>query len=165
MTQIADATAFYQPGVSEIVLIPSIADPGLVATDEEIAGGLRLLNEVYDVDGFSQSTAWIERRRAGSRTRTQIAGASSFAGSSITFTMDKAGNDAAAEFEESQTGYLYFADRGLVAALPAEVFQVEVGAVVTLRNYDSDYPRIRVDFGINRREKVVIPTLTLTDAA
>jgi len=160
MTKIADATAFYQPGVSEIVFIDAIADPDLKATAEEIEGGLRLLNEVYDVSGFSQSTSWIPRRRASSRIRTQIAGATEFAGSSIIFTMDKAGNDAAAEFEEEQTGYLYFADRGLVTALPAEVFQVEVGAVVTLRNYDSDYPRIQVDFGINRREKVVIPALT-----
>jgi hypothetical protein len=39
------------------------------------------------------------------------------------------------------------------------VFQVVVGAVVTLRNYDNDYPRIRVDFGINRRETIAIPAL------
>jgi len=159
MNQIATATAFYQPGVSEIVFIDKVAAADLNATGAEIAAGLRLLNEVYDVDGWSQSTSWIERRRAGSRTRTQLAGASSFAGSSITFTMDKAGNDAAAEFEENQVGFAYFADRGLVEGLPAEIFQVEVGAVVPLRNYDNDYPRIRVDFGINRREKVVIPAL------
>src|SRR4051812_30873670 len=127
MPEIADATAFFQPGVSEIVRIDAITDTaGLVATAAEINGGLRLLNEVYDVAGFSQSTNWIERRRAGSRTRTQLAGASTFEGSSITFTMDRAGVDAAAEFSENEQMYLYFADRGMVAGLPAEVFQVEV---------------------------------------
>src|SRR4051794_16596573 len=113
MPEIADATAFFQPGVSEIVFIDTIADgTTLLPTQAEITGGLRLLNEVYDVAGFSQTTSWIERRRAGSRTRTQIAGASAFEGSSITFTMDKAGADAAAEFEEGQVGFLLFADRG-----------------------------------------------------
>jgi len=160
MPQIADAIAFFQPSVSEIVSMDAItAQSTLLPTSAEIAAGLRLLNEVYDVSGFAQTTAWIERRRAGSRTRTQIAGASSFDGSSIIFTADKAGNDAAAEFEEGQETNLLFADRGLVAGLPGEVFQVEVGAVVMLRNYDNDYPRIRVDFGINRREKITIPTL------
>lgn len=160
MPEIADATAFFQPGVSEIVFLDTIADAaGLVPTQAEITAGLKLLNEVYDVAGFSQTTSWIERRRAGSRTRTQIAGASAFEGSSITFTMDKAGADAAAEFAESQVGYLLFADRGLETGRPAEVFQVEVGAVVTLRNYDNDYPRIRVDFGLNRRELIVLPTI------
>lgn len=160
MPELADATAFFQPGVSEVVFIDAIADTaGLVPTGAEITGGLKLLNEVYDVAGFSQTTSWIERRKAGSRTRTQIAGASTFEGSSITFTMDQAGADAAAEFDVDQSGFLLFADRGLIASRKAEVFQVVVGAVVTLRNYDNDYPRIRVDFGINRREVVTLPSL------
>lgn len=161
MSELATAKAFFQPGVSEIVFIDTIASATLDATAAEINGGLKLLNEVYDVAGWSQSTSWIERRRAKSRIRTQLAGASTFEGSSITFTADQAGNDAAAEFEEGQTGFVYFADRGLVATLPAEVFQVEIGAVVNLRNYDNDYMKIRVDFGINRREKVVIPSLAV----
>lgn len=161
MPEIATARAFYQPGFSEIVSIETITDQtGLVPTAAEITAGLLLLNEVYDVSGFSGSTSWIERRRAGSRTRTQLAGAFSFDGSSITFTMDKEGADAAAEFEVGQETNLLFADRGLRTGLPGEVFQVEVGAVVPLRNYDNDYPRIRVDFGINRSETIVIPTLT-----
>lgn len=158
MPEIANAQAFYQPGVAEIVRIDEIADTvGLVATPEEIAGGLKLLNEVYDLAGWSQTTNFIERRRAKSRVRTQLAGASTFEGSSITFTADRAGNDAAAEFTEGETFYLYFADRGLIAARPAEVFEVEVGAVVNLRNFDNDYMKIRIDFGLNRRERVVIP--------
>lgn len=148
MPTLASATAFFQPGVSEIVWINSVATPG-APTAAEINAGTKLLNEVYDVAGFSQSTSWIERRRAGSRTRTQLAGASTFEGSSITFTMDKAGADAAVEFTVSETGTLLFADRGLVVGKSAELFQCEVGAVVTLRNFDNDYPRIRVDFGIN----------------
>lgn len=159
MPKLANAEAFFQPGVSAIVFLDDIADADLDATGAELTAGLSLLNEIFDVSGWSQSTSWIERRRASSRTRTQLAGASTFEGSSITFTADKAGVDAAAEFSEGQVGYIYFADRGLVAGRPAEVFQVEVGAVVTLRNYDNDYMKIRVDFGINRRERVVIPTL------
>jgi hypothetical protein len=148
MTTLATAEAFFQPGLSEIVFIDTIAAPGMAATATEINGGLKLLNEVFDVSGWAGSTSWIERRRAGSRKRTQLAGATSYEGSSITFTADKEGNDAAAEFEVGQTGFVYFADRGLIAARPAEVYQVEVGAVVTLRNYDNDYMKIRVDFVI-----------------
>lgn len=148
MPTLATATAFFQPGVSEIVWINSVASPG-APTAAEINAGTKLLNEVYDVAGFAQTTNWIERRRAGTRTRTQLAGASTFEGSSITFTMDRAGADAAAEFTVAETGTLLFADRGLVVGKAADLFVCEVGAVVILRNYDSDYPRIRVDFGIN----------------
>lgn len=158
MPEIATANAFYQPGVAEIVRINTIADSvALQPVLAEITGGLKLLNEVYDLAGWAQSTNFIERRRAKSRVRTQLAGASTFNGSSITFTGDKAGNDAAQEFQEGQTFFLLFADRGLISARPAEVFQVEVGAVVNLRNFDNDYFKIRVDFGLNRREKVTLP--------
>lgn len=161
MPEIADATAFFQPTVSEIVFMDSVASTTLVPTSAEITAGLKLMNELYDVAGFTGSTNWIPRRKGGSRIDTQLAGKFTFEGSSITFTMDKDGADAAAEFEEEQTGFLLMAYRGLIATRPAEVFQVEVGAVVNLPSFDgSDYPRIRVDFGINRRERIVIPTLS-----
>lgn len=155
MPEITSADAFFQPGLSEIVRINAVADAvGLVPTAAEITGGLKLLNEVFDVNGFTRSTSWIERRRAKSRIRTQLAGASTFEGSSITFTGDKAGADAAAEFAEGSSYFLLFADRGLVSGRKAEIFQAEVGAVVNLRNYDNDYFKIRVDFGLNRREPI-----------
>lgn len=158
MPELATADAFYQPGVSEIVRINAIADTaGLVPTAAEITGGLKLLNEVFDLAGWSQSTSWIERRRAKSPVRTQLAGATTFEGSSITFTADRLGNDAAAEFAEGQAFFMLFGDRGLVSGRPGEIFQVRVGAVVNLRSYDNDYMKIRVDFGINRREKVTLP--------
>lgn len=160
MPDIADATAFFQPGVSEIVFMDAVAATNLVPSASEINAGLNLMNELYDVAGFSQTTNWIERRKGGTRTRTQLAGATSFEGSSIIFTADQAGNDAAAEFTRDQTGYLLFADRGLVAALPGQVFQVNVGAVVPLRNYDSDYMRIRIDFGIQDYADITIPVLS-----
>ncbi|RBY82680.1 hypothetical protein [Blastococcus sp. TF02A-26] len=158
MPEIANAQAFYQPGVAEIVRINTITDStGLQPTAAEINGGLKLLNEVFDLAGWSSNTNFIERRRAKSRTRTQVAGAITLEGSSITFTADKLGNDAAAEFAVGQTFYLAFADRGLVSGRPGEVFQVEVGAVVNLRNFDNDYFKIRVDFGIQRVEKITLP--------
>lgn len=160
MPDIADALAFFQPGVSQIVFMDAVAAATMVPTGTEISGGLNLMSELYDAPGWSKSTSWIERRKGNRRERTQMAGATTFAQSSIIFTMDKAGADAAAEFEEGQTGFILKADRGLVAALPGEMFQVEVGAVTPITFYDgSDYPRIQVDFGINRYEKITIPTL------
>jgi hypothetical protein len=157
MPTIATATAFFQPGVSEIVWINSVATPAL-PTAAEINAGTKLLNEVYDVAGFAQTTAWIERRRAGSRTRTQLAGASTFEGSSITFTMDKAGGRRHREFTVGQTGFAAVRRPGPGRRQDRRTCtSCEVGAVVPLRNYDNDYPRIRVDYGLNAYNGVTIP--------
>jgi hypothetical protein len=165
MTQIADANAFFMPTVSEIVWITSLADTvGLQPTAAEVDGGLRLMNELYDVAGFTGSTNWIERRKGNSRVRTQLAGAYTYNGSSITFTADRAGVDAAAEFKVDPdsstplTGYLFCAWRGLVAARPAKSFKAEVAPTEDVFNFDTDYMRITIPFGIQKAKDVVVPT-------
>lgn len=168
MPDIADANAFFQPTVSEIVFIDSVAASAttMVPTASEITGGLRLMNELYDVAGFSGETTWITRRKGGTRVRTQMAGVYTYAGSSITFTMDREGNDAAAEFSvdpddsEPLEGFLLCAWRGLVTARPAEIFKVEVAPEQNVLSMDgSDYPRITIPFGIQKSKKIVLPTL------
>ncbi|TKJ24365.1 hypothetical protein [Blastococcus sp. CCUG 61487] len=168
MPEIADATAFFQPTVSEIVWMEDIADKvNLVPTAAEIASGLRLMNELYDVTGFTGEQSWITRRNGGSRVDGQLAGKYTLAASSITFTMDKEGTDAAAEFavdpegDEALEGYLLYAIRGLVTARPAKTFHCEVAPAIDVPSWDgSDYPRITIPFGIHKVKDIVIPTLT-----
>jgi hypothetical protein len=165
MPKLADANAFFMPTVSEIVWILSIADTtGLQPTAAEVDGGLRLMNELYDVAGFTGSTNWIVRRKGGSRVRPKIAGAYVLADSSITFTADRAGVDAAAEFQvdpESATpltGYLFCAWRGLVDGRPAKTFKVEVAPTEDNVDFDNDYMRNTIPFGIQKVKDVVVPT-------
>ena len=168
MPNLADANAFFQPTVSQIVFMESIAAAAttMVPTDAEIDAGLNLMNELYDVAGFTGETTWIQRRKGGSRVRTQMAGVYTYAGSSITFTMDRAGNDAALEFavdpegDEPLEGFLLCAWRGLVTGRPAKMFKVEVAPAQEVLSMDgSDYPRITIPFGIQKAKDIVIPTL------
>lgn len=168
MPNIADASAFFQPTVSQIVYIKNLAAAAttMVPTAAEINGGLKLMNELYDVSGFTGETTWIQRRKGGTRTRTQMAGVYTFAGSSITFTMDRQGNDAAAEFAvdpeaaEPVEGFLFCAWRGLVTGRPAETFKVEVAPEQNVHSMDgSDYPRVTIPFGIQKAKKVLVPAL------
>lgn len=169
MPDIADANAFFQPTVSQLVFMEQVAASAttMVPTAAEINSGLKLMNELYDVAGFTGSTNWIERRKGGTRVRTQLAGTYAYAASSITFTMDRLGNDAAAEFavdieaDEPTEGFLLCAWRGLVTGRPAKMFKVEVSPVEEVLSMDgSDYPRITVPFGIQKAKDIVIPTLT-----
>lgn len=168
MTQLADATAFFQPTVSEIVWFETLTDTvTMVPTDVEITAGLHLMNELYDVAGFTGDQSWINRRNGGSRVDTQLAGKYTYGASSITFTMDKEGTDAAAEFavdpedDVSLEGYLLVAIRGLATARPAKMFKVEVAPTIEVPSWDgSDYPRLTVPFGIQRAKDIVLPTLT-----
>lgn len=168
MPDIADATAFFQPTVSEIVWLETITDTvTLVPTPTEITAGLHLMNELYDVAGFTGEQSWIPRRNGGSRVDTQLAGKYTYGASSITFTMDREGTDAAAEFavdpedDESLEGYLLIAMRGLVTARPAKMAKVEVAPAIEVPSWDgSDYPRITIPFGIQRIKDIVLPTIT-----
>jgi hypothetical protein len=162
MTKIADANAFYMPTVSEIVWLLNLADTdGLQPTAAEIDGGLRLMNELHDVSGFTGATSWIERRKG--RVRTQLGGSYTYAGSSITFTADREGVDAAAEFKVDPasptplTGYLFCAWRGLVVGRPAKTFKVEVAPTEDNFNFDNDYMRITIPFGIQKAKDVAVP--------
>lgn len=168
MTSIADANAFFQPTVSQIAYLESLATAAttMVPSAAEIASGLNLMNELYDVSGFTGKTTWMERRKGGTRVRTQMAGVYTYGESSITFTMDREGNDAAAEFkvdpeaDEPMEGFLLVAWRGLVTGRPAKMFKVEVAPTEDVVSIDgSDYPRVTVPFGIQKAKDIVIPSL------
>jgi hypothetical protein len=168
MPNLADATAFFQPTVSQIVFLTALASANttMVPTSAEITGGLNLMNELYDVNGFTGETTWIQRRKGGTRVRTQMAGVYSYAGSSITFTMDLAGVDAATSFAIEPdsatplTGFLLCAWRGLTTGRPAKMFKVDVAPSQEVLSMDgSDYPRITVPFGIQKAKSIVLPTL------
>lgn len=169
MPTIADADAFYMPTVTEIVFMLTVAASAttMVPTASEINSGTKLMNELYDVSGFTGETNWIERRKGGTRVRTQLAGAYTYAGSYIDFTADRLGVDAAATFNvepdsaTAMTGFLLCAWRGLVAGRPAKMFRVEVAPPQELPSMDgSDYMRVRVPFGIQKAKSITIPALT-----
>jgi hypothetical protein len=168
MPTLADANAFFMPTVTEIVFMDTVAAAATTMTPStaEITSGLKLMNELYDVSGFTGDTTWITRRGGGSRVDTQLAGKYTYAGSYIDFTADRAGNDAAAEFavdpedDEAFSGFLLCAWRGLVTGRPAKIFKVEVAPTVELPSMDgSDYMRVRIPFGIQKAKDIVLPTL------
>ena len=158
MAAIPKATRYFQPGIVKIYFATTLADPA-APTRSEITGATDLTPEIDDIAGWTTSTAFIETKDASSRVRPQLAGATTFEGSSITFNGSSDGQDARTVFTRGQTGYIVICDSGDATGKKADVYPVEVGAIAKLRSLDNAPFKIRVDFGITGLpdEEVALP--------
>ena len=158
MPTIPSSTRFYQPGIVKIYWLPAVAAADLTPTRLEITGGTDLTPEVDDIAGWSYSTTFIETKDANSRIRTKLAAAVTLDDSSITFNGSQDGEDVRTVLTRGDTGFVMWCDGGDVEGQPAEVFPVEVGAVVLVRSLTDAPFKVRVDFGVtNVPQPVVIP--------
>jgi hypothetical protein len=160
MAQIPVSARFFQPGIVDVVYIPTIAAADYTPTALEISGGTNVTAELDDWAGWSYSTTFIETKDAASRVGPKLAGRISLDDSSLTFNGSQDGDDARSVFTLGDTGFILIADGGLATGLPAEVFPVEVGSVVPVRSLDSAPFKVRIDFGVTNVPKTVtLPTI------
>lgn len=155
MANIPTSTRFFQPGTIAILFAPTIAATDYTPTTGEITGSTNLTGEVDDIGGWSYSTTFIETKDAANLIRPKLAGPVSLDDSSITFNASSNGTDARTVFTRGQVGFIIMADAGLGTGKKAEVFPVQVGAVVKVRSLDSTNFKIRVDFGVTNIPKDV----------
>jgi hypothetical protein len=92
----------------------------------------------------------------------QITGRTTAPQSSLTFYADEVGDDIRAVLPRGTSGYLMFADGGLVSGSAADVVPVKVASVGKQRSVGDDPATLTVMFAITSEpaEDVVIPTLT-----
>lgn len=148
MAALPKSTRFFQPGVIGIRFLPAIAATTLIPTTSEQAAGTDLTIEVDDIAGWTVTTAFVETKDASTVLRPQLAGAVTFAGSSMTFNGSSNGLDVRTVFTRGQTGFIEIGDAGIATGKKADVYPVVVGAIAKLRNLDNTNFKIRVDFGI-----------------
>ena len=156
-TQMALATRYFEPSVTKIDWLPTIASSTLVATRGEINAGTDLSRDVAGIAGFGVSSAQIATPDLGARFVSQIPGRINVDDSSITFYASLDGLDVRAVLQRDLNGYVAIMDGGDVATRFMDVLKVTVSSVGKVRDME-DAPRLTVAFTIrNFAENVVIP--------
>jgi len=160
MATLNKSTRFFQPEVSKVFFLPTIASAVLAATRAEITAGTDVSGEIADLSGWQVRADMIATPDLASRFVSQIAGRTKAEQSSITFYADKTANDVRTVMPRGQVGYIVFMDGGDVATTgKMDVFPVEVTAVGKARSTGEQAFQITVDFAITEApaENVAIP--------
>lgn len=152
-------TRFFQPEVSKVYYLPTIAATNLTPTRAEMTAGTNLTKEIADLAGWTIATAMINTPDLGAKFVSQIGGRLNAEASSLTFYADKTGNDVRLTLPRGTTGYIMFCDGGDVPAQPADVFKVEVTSLGKVRSTADNALVLTVSFAITAvpAENVVIP--------
>jgi hypothetical protein len=149
---------FFQPEISKVIFVPTIASGSLAYTRSEVNAGDDLTAEIADLSGWTVQSNFIDTPDMGKRYTSKIGGRLTTPDSSITFYGDKSGDDVRGVLPRGTKGHLIFMDGGDVATQPSDVFTVEVASVGKLRSTGDNAYQITVSFSIsNFAEDVVIP--------
>ena len=159
MPALNKSTRFFQPEVSRVHFLPTIAAPTLIPTRAEITAGTNVTAEIADLSGWQVRADMIATPDLASRFVSQIAGRTKAEQSSITYYADKTGNDIRTVNPRGQTGYIVFMDGGDVANGKMDVYPVEVAAVGKARSTGDQALQVTIDYAIvgPPAEDVAIP--------
>lgn len=157
-TPIPSSERFFQPEISKVIFVPTIASTSLAYTRNEVNAGDDLTGEIADLSGWEVSANFIATPDMGKRYTGKIGGRITTPDSSLTMYADKAGDDVRAILPRGTKGFVVFMDGGDVAGQPSDVFAVEVAAVGKPRSTGDNAFQLTVQFSISAAaEDVAIP--------
>lgn len=116
---------FEPSGVSKFVYLPACADIA-APTEAEITAGTDLSPAVSEWDGWTVEGDTIDAPDLATTFTSQVPGRTKSDNSSITFFMDRAGDDVRALLPRDTVGFIVKADTGLISGQPCDVFPVRV---------------------------------------
>ena len=156
-SQIAAYQAYYQPGVTKVYIVPTMANYQ-APTRSELDAGLDVTRQVRSIDGFSVESDQIERPDMASTFTSKIGGRTAAADSSLTIYAAKNGIDARQTLVQGYTGFIVMLDGGDVTGYKMDVYPVLVIGRPKQRG-DSDPMNIMYQFSITQppAEDVAIP--------
>lgn len=157
-TVMAAAVRYFQPEITKVLVIPTIAATTLVPTRAEMNAGTNVSNDVAGWSGWGVTSANIATPDLGRRFTSSIPGRITVDDSSITFYADITGADIRTALLRDQNTNIAILDGGDIAGSKMDVFKVTVSAVGKVRDIE-DAPRLTVSFTIRAfAENVTIPT-------
>lgn len=149
---------FFQPEISKVIFIPTIAASTLIPTRSEINAGDDLSAEIADVSGWMVQSGFIDTPDLGKRYTSKIGGRLTTADSSLTMYASKDGDDVRAVLPRGTEGFIAFMDGGDVPTQPMDVFKVEVAALGKVRSTGDNAFQLTLQFSIKDfAEDVAIP--------
>ncbi|MFD7867314.1 hypothetical protein [Streptomyces sp. NPDC059783] len=152
---------FQRKGVSKILFVETIADPGYMPTATELSGATDYSRQIAAVDGFSLENQMIETPDMASTFVSKISGDDSAADSSITFYEDATLDDIETELAKGTTGFIVHCRKGKTAGTAGmDVFPVTVSSNSAAITLDNEAAKITVAFAITDRPllNATVPT-------
>lgn len=156
-SQISAYASFYQPGITKVYLVDTIANY-LAPTRSELNAGLDVTRQVRAIDGWTVEAEQIDRPDFASRFVSKIGGRTQAPDSSLTIYAAQSGVDARQTITDGYAGYIVFMDGGDTTSYKMDVYPVLCTARPRQRS-DSDPFSIMYQFSITQppAEDVAIP--------
>ncbi|MFJ1900537.1 hypothetical protein [Streptomyces sp. NPDC088115] len=143
---------FQRKGISKILFVETIADPGYMPTSAELTGATDYSRQIAAVDGFTLENQMIETPDMASTFVSKISGDDSAADSSITFYEDDELDDIESDLAKGTTGFIISARKGITAGTTGmDVFPVTVSSNSAAITLDNEAAKITVAFAITDR--------------
>lgn len=137
-TPIDLVSRFIRTETSKFVLCDRIASTSGAATRAEIDAGVDITDDLATVEGFQESTNFLDTPDFGSLTTTSIVGRSPSISGTFTMYGDATGGDIREQVTRLDEKTLIVMDNGDTPTDPMDVFNIVVGAVAP--TYDGDNP-------------------------
>jgi hypothetical protein len=153
-----ESTRFFQPEISIVLWVPTIANRD-APTRAELNAGIDITGEIADISGWLASAGYIDTPDFKRRFVARIGGRITAPDSSITFYGSQDGEDIRTILARGDRGNVVFMDGGDVPTQPMDVFPVDVASIGKQRSTSEQAFQIPVNFGITQppSEDVPIP--------
>lgn len=155
---ITASTRYFDPEVTKVYFVPTIADKS-APTRLELNAGTDLSPEIADLSGWVIGGEDVATPDLGTRFTSNIPGREAADDSSLTLYADKEGVDVRATLPAGTNGYVVWLDGGDVAANKMDVYPIRVRSVGKMRNLQNEAAKIQVQFSITSKpaSNVAVP--------
>ncbi|MCK2214291.1 hypothetical protein MF672_010880 [Actinomadura sp. ATCC 31491] len=150
---IAQTTRYINPATTKLLLVPSIADITAV-TRSEMDAGLDVTREVAEVAGWMLQGEAVPTPDLATLFTGSITGRISVENSSITFYMDRAGDDIRSLSGVGTNTNVLWLDGGDVAGYLMDVYPVRVLSAGKSRSVEAQPGRMTVSYSVTREPAV-----------
>jgi hypothetical protein len=150
-------------GVTRVLWLSAVVDPGHVPTRPELTAGTDLTNAIAAIDGWTLANQSIETPDLGSTFESSIPGSDKADDSSLGFYEDKVSDDIEQLLTKDATGWIVFLRKGDVpGSRSMDVFPVRVGSRSPNYSTDNEAAKFSVSFSITEKptQDAVIPPAT-----
>ncbi len=151
--QIAQTTRYINPATTKLLLVPSISDI-TAPTRLELDAGLDVTREVAEVAGWMLQGEAVPTPDLASLFTGSITGRTSVENSSVTYYMDRAGDDIRSLSEVGTDTNVVWMDGGDVTGYFMDVYPVRILSAGKSRSVEAQPGRMTVSYSITRSPAV-----------
>lgn len=159
--KITPAVRYFDPEITKVYFVPTIADKTAV-TRLELNAGTDLSDDVADQEGWTVTSEEIETPDLGTRFTSKIGGRTSVEDCSLTMYASQDSVDCRTLLARGTTGYIVWMDGGDVPDNKCDVFPITVISNSAMRSVGDDAARRQVQFSVRDEpaESVTVPALS-----